>query len=223
MSRTKKQCIGCGNVRVCPHRHGVHVLCATCRRRLRRLPVPCALGTCATCRHPRLIVPTFLGGTCLQCYAEGVRKNRHRKRRCGECGEMKTLILRRGRTGICPECIHRVRWRDPRTKEPCDDCGFLRHVSYRKENGLPQCLRCARQDPKRFVPCGDCGEIRFPQYTGNNGKPQCQQCYSKVRPLERCIGCERQRKVHKRLPQGPACNVCCNRLRQGKLVLVDIR
>lgn len=223
MAKKKKQCIGCGNVRVCPHRYNEYVLCRRCQGWLEKVPVTCFIDICTVCDALRVLVPKFFGGGCLDCFGKRSLANRKRPKTCGACGEAKPLVLRRkGKNAICHDCLHGVRAKDPDKFEPCDDCNQLRKVAARKGNGAPQCVVCLRADLSNFQHCADCGELRFPQYRKGDGSPQCQQCYTDKRPLEKCIGCDRQRKVHKRYPQGPACNVCGNRIRQGKLVL-DVR
>ena len=90
--------------------------------------------------------------------------------------------------------------------ENCGECGRLKQVAGRSEDGTASCSGCRRRDQTTWRTCSGCGRDRPVNVRDADGGPLCAVCYDQ--PPDSCTECGEMTTIASRLDDKPVCARC---------------
>jgi hypothetical protein len=102
-------------------------------------------------------------------------------------------------------------------KEICSNCGKLKQIFKRNKDGTALCPNCYEKIRPKKV-CSSCGKLKKIVKTNQDGTTLCPNCYEKTRPKKVCSSCGELKIISKRNEDGTIlCKNCYNRNRPKKV------
>lgn len=135
---------------------------------------------------------------CNSCYNNNIKP----KRKCRDCGEIKTVAKKINDEPICHKC-----YKNYRPQKMCSVCGEIRQIS--KNNGdICICRSCYQKTEQPKRKCSGCGKIKR-IVINIDEKSFCNKCYIKnfAKKME-CVCCGKIEPVHKYIDCSPVCFKC---------------